>query len=61
MNGSRSRSHEPKNGIYERSRVVGLRLEGKLVCKIFAVDVGVPLFNGLVQDEPLNLTELAVC
>ena len=29
--GLRSRSHEPKNGIYERLRVVRLRLEGKLV------------------------------
>ena len=29
--GSRSRSYEPKNWIYERSRVVRLRLEGKLV------------------------------
>ena len=32
--GSGSRSHEPKNGIYERLRVVRLRLEGKLVSKI---------------------------
>ena len=29
--GSKSRSHDPKNGIYERSRVVRLRLETKLV------------------------------
>ena len=29
--GSRSSSHEPKNGIYERLQVVRLRLEGKLI------------------------------
>ena len=35
---SRSRSHEPKNGIYERSRVVRLRLEGQLVHLSFITD-----------------------
>ena len=34
---SRSRSHEPKNRIYERSRVVRLRLEGKLVITPFKI------------------------
>ena len=35
--GSRSRSHDPKNGTYERSRVVRLRLEGKLGLSSFQI------------------------